>query len=105
MPELPWIFTRIDLRALVDILSVTLIFYWLLWVIQGTRAAQLVRGLVIFVILVVGAANLFHLQALNWLLSQALPALIVAIPVFPARAAPRTRAARAYWGLATHPFR
>jgi len=81
MPELPWIFTRIDLRALVDILSVTLIFYWLLWVIQGTRAAQLVRGLVIFVILVVGAANLFHLQALNWLLSQALPALIVAIPV------------------------
>jgi len=81
MPELPWIFTRIDLRALVDILSVTLIFYWLLWVIQGTRAAQLVRGLVILVILVVGAANLFHLQALNWLLSQALPALIVAIPV------------------------
>jgi len=81
MPELPWIFTRIDLRALVDILSVTLIFYWLLWVIQGTRAAQLVRGLVIFVILVVGAANLFYLQALNWLLSQALPALIVAIPV------------------------
>lgn len=81
MPELPWIFTRLDLRALVDILSVTLIVYWLLWVIQGTRAAQLVRGLAILIIAVVGAANLFQLQALNWLLSRALPALIVAIPV------------------------
>lgn len=81
MTELPWIFTRIDLRALVDILSVALIFYWLLWVIQGTRAAQLVRGLAIFVVAVVGAAHLLQLQALNWLLSQALPALIVAIPV------------------------
>lgn len=81
MTELPWIFTRIDLRAFVDILSVALIFYWLLWVIQGTRAAQLVRGLAIFVVAVVGAANLLQLQALNWLLSQALPALIVAIPV------------------------
>ncbi|MFN3336417.1 MAG: diadenylate cyclase CdaA [Thermomicrobium sp.] len=81
MIELPWIFTRIDLRAMVDILSVALIFYWLLWVIQGTRAAQLVRGLAIFVVAVVGAAHLLQLQALNWLLSQALPALIVAIPV------------------------
>ncbi|MCX7624259.1 MAG: diadenylate cyclase CdaA [Thermomicrobium sp.] len=81
MFELPWIFTRIDLRAIVDICSVALIFFWLLWVIQGTRAAQLVRGLVILVVAVVGAANLFHLQALNWLLRQALPALIIAIPV------------------------
>uniref|UniRef100_A0A7C5RTG1 Diadenylate cyclase n=1 Tax=Thermomicrobium roseum TaxID=500 RepID=A0A7C5RTG1_THERO len=79
--ELPWIFTRIDLRAIIDILSVALIFYWLLWVIQGTRAAQLVRGLAIFVVAVVGAANLLQLQALDWLLSRALPALIVAIPV------------------------
>ncbi len=81
MLELPWIFTRLDLRAIVDILSVSLIFYWLLWVIQGTRAAQLVRGLAILIVAVVGAANLLQLQALNWLLRQALPALIIAIPV------------------------
>jgi diadenylate cyclase len=81
MPNLPWIFSRIDLRALVDIFSVALIFYWLLWVAQGTRAAQLIRGLLILIGAVVGAANLFHLQALNWLLSRALPAIIVAIPI------------------------
>jgi uncharacterized protein (TIGR00159 family) len=81
MPELPWIFTRLDLRAVVDILSVALIFYWLLWVAQGTRAAQLIRGLVILLGAVIGAANLFQLAALNWLLSVTLPALIVAIPI------------------------
>lgn len=81
MPELPWIFTRLDLRAIVDILSVALIFYWLLWVAQGTRAAQLIRGLVILLGAVIGAANLFRLAALNWLLSVTLPALIVAIPI------------------------
>jgi uncharacterized protein (TIGR00159 family) len=81
MPELPWIFTRLDFRAVIDIVSVALIFFWLLWVAQGTRATQLIRGLAILIIAVVGAANIFHLTALNWLLLQTLPALIVAVPI------------------------
>lgn len=81
MPELPWIFTRLDLRAIIDILAVALIFYGILWVAQGTRATQLIRGTAILVIVVAGAANIFNLTALRWLLSQVYPALIVAIPV------------------------
>jgi len=81
MPELPWIFTRLDFRAVIDIVSVALIFFWLLWVAQGTRATQLIRGLAILIVAVVGAANIFHLTALNWLLLQTLPALIVAVPI------------------------
>src|SRR6185312_13594647 len=81
MPELPWIFTRLDFRAVIDILSVALIFFWLLWVAQGTRATQLIRGLAILIVAVVGAANVFNLTALNWLLSRTLPALIVAVPI------------------------
>lgn len=81
MPELPWIFTRLDIRAIIDILAVALIFFWLLWVAQGTRATQLIRGLAILIIAVVGAANIFNLTALNWILSRALPALIVAVPI------------------------
>ncbi len=81
MPELPWIFTRLDFRAVIDIVSVALIFFWLLWVAQGTRATQLIRGLAILIIAVVGAANIFHLTALNWLLTRTLPALIVAVPI------------------------
>jgi uncharacterized protein (TIGR00159 family) len=81
MPELPWIFTRLDLRAVIDILAVALIFFWLLWVAQGTRATQLIRGLAILIVAVVGVANIFNLTALNWLLSRTLPALIVAVPI------------------------
>lgn len=81
MPELPWIFTRLDLRAVIDILSVALIFFGILWVAQGTRATQLIRGLAILIILVVGVANVFNLTALKWLLNVALPALVVAVPI------------------------
>lgn len=81
MPELPWIFTRLNLRAVIDILAVTLIFYWVLWVARGTRATQLIRGLAILVILVAGAAYIFDLATLNWLLGKTLPALVVAVPI------------------------
>lgn len=81
MPELPWIFSRINARALVDILAVSLIFYWLLWFAQRTRAAQLIRGLIILIVGVLIASNIFNLTALNWLFSQAWPVLFVAIPI------------------------
>lgn len=81
MPELPWIFTRLNLRAAIDILAVALIFYWVLWVARGTRATQLIRGLAILVILVAGAAYIFNLATLNWLLGRTLPALVVAVPI------------------------
>ncbi|HET7035383.1 MAG TPA: diadenylate cyclase CdaA [Thermomicrobiaceae bacterium] len=81
MPHLPWIVTRLDLRSLIDILAVASIFFWVLWVAQGTRATQLIRGLVILVVLVVGAANIFDLTALKWLLDKTLPAFIIAIPI------------------------
>lgn len=81
MPELPWIFTRITPRALVDIFAVALIIFWLLWFAQRTRAAQLIRGLIILIVGVLLASNIFDLTALNWLFSRAWPAMIVAIPI------------------------
>lgn len=81
MPELPWIFTRLDLRAIVDIFAVGLIIFAVLWIARGNRATQLIRGLAIVVVVVVGVANIFNLSALNWILAQALPALIIAIPI------------------------
>jgi diadenylate cyclase len=81
MPELPWIFTRITARSLVDIFAVALIIFWLLWFAQRTRAAQLIRGLIILIVGILLASNIFDLTALNWLFSSAWPAMIVAIPV------------------------
>ena len=82
MPELGWLFSRLgDLRAILDIVAVTVIIYWLLWVAQGTRATQLIRGVIIFLALGYFLATSLDLSTLNWILSRTLPALIVAIPI------------------------
>jgi diadenylate cyclase len=82
MPELGWLFSRLgDLRSILDILVVTLIIYWLLWVAQGTRATQLIRGVIILLALVYFLATSLDLTTLNWLLSKTWPALVIAIPV------------------------
>ena len=82
MSDLGWLITRLgDLRTILDVLVVTVIFYWLLWVAQGTRATQLIRGIVILLALVYILGTSLQLTTLNWLLSQTWPALIVGIPV------------------------
>lgn len=82
MPDLGWLLYRLlDVRALVDILVVSIIVYWLLWVAQGTRATQLLRGIVILVAVVFFLANTLQLTTFNWLLNKIWPALLVAIPI------------------------
>ncbi len=82
MPEFSWLFSRLgDLRAILDVFTVTLIIYWLLWVAQGTRATQLIRGVIIFLALGYFLASSLDLSTLNWILARTWPALIVAIPI------------------------
>jgi uncharacterized protein (TIGR00159 family) len=72
----------VDPRSLLDIVIVALIFFWLLGVIRGTRAVQLLRGIGIVLALSILLGSVLNLRTLNWLLVNALrPALIVAIPV------------------------
>ena len=67
---------------LLDILLVTLLFWWLLDVIRGTRAVQLLRGVIVLLIFSFAIAQVLPLQTLGWLLENAVrPALFVAIPV------------------------
>ncbi|ABO48841.1 protein of unknown function DUF147 [Desulforamulus reducens MI-1] len=70
----------INLTSIVDILLVTYVFYRFMRVIQGTRAVQLIKGLVI---LLVGTTvtSWFHLYTLNWLLQQVMTGLVVALPI------------------------
>jgi diadenylate cyclase len=82
MPEFGWLLSRLgDLRAILDVLAVTAIIYWLLWVAQGTRATQLIRGAIIFLAAAYFVATSLDLDTLNWILSKTWPALVVAIPV------------------------
>jgi diadenylate cyclase len=72
---------RLDWVSVIDILLVSLIFYWLLTLIQGTQAVQLLRGVLVIVVITVVVTSIFELTAFSWLIRNSLPALLVAIPV------------------------
>lgn len=72
---------RLNAYSIIDILLVTLIFFSLFYLLQGTRAIQLLRGILLLAFIIVLASNLFHLTAFNWLIRNLIPALLVAIPV------------------------
>jgi diadenylate cyclase len=81
--DITWFFQRLfsDWWSALDILLVTLTFYWILRLIRGTQAVQVLRGTVILVLAMVLAASLLPFRAFGWLVGNALPALLVAIPV------------------------
>jgi diadenylate cyclase len=82
MPDFAWLFTQLgNPRNVIDILVVALIIYWLLWVAQGTRATQLIRGIVTLLAVVFLVGTTLQLTALNWVLSQTWPVLLISLPV------------------------
>jgi diadenylate cyclase len=79
--NLLFIFQRINGINLVDILLVTLIFFGLLYSLRDTQAMVLFRGVILLVVLIVLFTSLVDLPAFSWLVKNALPALLLAIPV------------------------
>jgi diadenylate cyclase len=79
--DILWILSHFQLRDLVDIILVAAIFWGLLYLVRGTRAVALMRGVLVLVIAVVLASNFLSLTAFNWLIRNTLPALLVAVPV------------------------
>ena len=82
MPEVTWLLSQLtNPRSIIDILVVTVIIYWVLWVAQGTRATIVLRGAVILLVLAYVLASSLNLSTLNWILDKLWPALFIAIPV------------------------
>ncbi len=75
------------LVALLDVLAVAAVFYWLLGIVGGTRAVPVLRGLAVLIVASVALGTLFQLgqirlAALDFLIRRAiLPGFVVAIPV------------------------
>jgi diadenylate cyclase len=80
MPDISWLYSRINLVSLLDIALVALIFYWVFLSIRGTRAVQLLWG-VVFLLVAMALSNLLQMTALTWLFKNSIPALLIAIPV------------------------
>ncbi|HUK54967.1 MAG TPA: diadenylate cyclase CdaA [Candidatus Binatia bacterium] len=72
------VLARLDWRAVLDILLVAALIYYLLRLARGTRAAQI--GLTIVVLLVLHrAARFARLEMTDWLLSTALSYFVLAL--------------------------
>ncbi len=70
-----------DFTNLLDVALVSLIFFGLLRLFRGTRAVQLLRGIVVLVLAAAVVSQTVQLTAFNWLLRHSTNVLLVALPV------------------------
>jgi diadenylate cyclase len=74
-------FSRFTLSSALDILIVAILFYGVLMLVRGTRADQVLRGVILLFIFFSIMASLFHLTMVDWLLHNSPIVLLVAIPI------------------------
>ncbi len=80
--DIGFFLSQFTLFSVLDILLVALLIYGVLMLVRGTRAVQLIRGLIVFALLLtVVDQQLGQLTALRWMVGRLLPALFLAIPV------------------------
>jgi diadenylate cyclase len=79
--DILWVLSRLHFSDVIDILLVATVLYALLQLIKGTQAIQLLRGVIIFIFLAELLSSMLSLSAFSWSIRNAVPALLVAIPV------------------------
>ncbi len=72
---------QINLTSALDISLVTAVIYSAFILIRGTRAVQVLRGFIGLALIIALLSSLIDLPAFSWLVSTALPVLLLAIPV------------------------
>ena len=81
MGELAALFQRFDWYSLIDVAIVALIIFGLFYLVRGTQAAPLLRGVIILGVIFGILGSMATLPAVSFLFGNALPALLIAIPV------------------------
>lgn len=71
-------FANIRVWDIIDILIVSYVIYKLIMLVRGTRAVQLLRGIVVL-ILAWGLSVTFQLHTLNWMMNQAFTFGVLAV--------------------------
>lgn len=79
--NLLFVFQRLNWLSVLDILLVAGIFFGLLYSLRDTQAMSLLRGMIFLFVLLALLTSLVALPAFSWLVSSALPALLLSIPV------------------------
>lgn len=81
MNQITWVASHFSPLNAVDLALVGLLFYLFLRFIEGTRAVQLLRGMVVLVVAAAVISSFSPFPVLNFIIRMAMPALVVAIPV------------------------
>lgn len=81
LSQILFLLQRLNWLSLIDISLVTLIFFAILLVVRDTQAVILLRGVVLIIIVISLMTSLVNLPAFSWLIKNALPALLLSIPV------------------------
>ncbi|HEX6513290.1 MAG TPA: diadenylate cyclase CdaA [Chloroflexota bacterium] len=81
MSQITWVLSHFTITGAVDLALVALLFYLFLRLIEGTRAVQLLRGMILLIVAFAAISTLSPFPVLNFIIRSALPALVVAIPV------------------------
>jgi diadenylate cyclase len=68
-------------QNVLDVLLVAAVFFLILQLVRGTRAATLLRGIAVVLLILWMLSFLLNLRAFSWLLSRTLTALSIALPV------------------------
>ena len=71
---------NVEWRDIVDIVIMSYVFYRLILIIRGTRAEQLVKGLIILLLAMV-ISDQVGFDAFNWTLRQVMTIGLIAIPI------------------------
>ena len=66
---------------MLDIMLVTLIFFALLYSLRDTQAMALLRGMIMLIVAITLITSLVELPAFSWFARNALPAMLLALPV------------------------
>jgi len=76
-----FIFQRVSWLSVLDIMLVTLIFFALLYSLRDTQAMALLRGMIMLIVIITLLTSLVDLPAFSWFAQNALPAMLLALPV------------------------
>ncbi|MEQ8175623.1 MAG: diadenylate cyclase CdaA [Syntrophomonadaceae bacterium] len=68
------------IRSIIDIAIVAYLFYRILGLIKGTRAEQLLKGLIILLVFSI-LASFFNLEMVNWLMDKLWIVFAVTLPI------------------------
>src|SRR5579864_9060596 len=73
-------FSRLSVRAALDILIIAMLIYYMLKLLRGTRAMQMLVAILLLIILYEGA-RWAHFEMVEWLLDTLLPYVAIALIV------------------------